>query len=148
MSKELHRLVYYSKNLMPGDADEIVAGIDEILSTSRTNNAKAGVTGALLFNSGCFAQVLEGPLEAVSETFERIQCDPRHSDVLVLEFAPARERSFSNWSMAFIGQSERDQQRFGEVSTKSEFDPSHLTAEQIFATMQRLLLEEEGSAAA
>ena len=37
-----------------------------------------------MFNSGCFAQVLEGPHHAIQATFERIQCDERHSDVTVL----------------------------------------------------------------
>ncbi|UEM07295.1 BLUF domain-containing protein (plasmid) [Skermanella rosea] len=88
MSEQIHRLVYFSRNAMPGTEDEIVAGVQQILASSRSNNARAGVTGALLFNSGCFAQVLEGPTPAVTETFERIQWDERHSEVLVLEYAP------------------------------------------------------------
>ena len=148
MSNELHRLIYYSKNQMPGDQDEMIEGMHQILSTSRINNARAGVTGALLFNGGCFAQVLEGTAQAISETFERIQCDPRHGDVLVLEFAPADNRSFANWSMAFIGQDQKDKAIFGEISNQSQFDPSRLTAEQMFDTLHRLLLEEERSAAA
>ena len=60
-----------------------------------------GVTGALLFNEDLFAQVLEGPLEAVEQIFEQIQRDQRHSDVTILESGPAVERDFPEWSMAF-----------------------------------------------
>lgn len=146
MADDLHRLVYYSRNMMPGSEDEVLAGIEQILATSRVNNEKVGVTGALLFNSGCFAQVLEGTRSAISETFERIQCDPRHGDVLVLEFAPAAKRSFSTWSMGFVGHAQRDQSMFGSISERTGFDPQQLDAEQIFATMHRLMLEEESPA--
>lgn len=142
-----HRLVYFSRNQMPGSNQDIVAGIHQILASSRRNNAALGVTGALLFNSGCFAQVLEGPRAAVSRIFERIQRDPRHSDALVLEYAPVAKRSFPSWSMAFVGQRQKEQRLFGAISADSGFDPAHLSAEQIFSTLRRLVLEEEQVAA-
>jgi len=57
----------------------------------------------LLFSAGTFAQALEGPLAAIERTFERIQCDPRHDDVTVLQIAPIERRAFPDWSMAFAG---------------------------------------------
>ncbi|QQP92881.1 BLUF domain-containing protein (plasmid) [Skermanella sp. TT6] len=143
MSEQIHRLVYFSRNAMPGTEDEIVAGVRQILASSRSNNARAGVTGALLFNSGCFAQVLEGPSPAVTETFERIQWDERHSEVLVLEYAPVAARSFPDWSMSFVGADRSGQQLFGDVSVTSGFNPIHLKADQIFGTLERLVREEE-----
>ena len=143
MSEQVHRLVYFSRNAMPGTSDEVVDGVHQILKSSRRNNAKVGVTGALLFNSGCFAQVLEGPSSAVSETFERIQWDERHSDVLVLEYAPVAGRSFPDWSMSFVGASRSGQHLFGDVSKASGFNPIHLKADEILTTLQRLVLEEE-----
>ena len=76
---QLYRLVYYSRNTMPGSIAEIEKGIAQILGASRQNNARADVTGALLFNKGCFAQILEGPSSGIDQTFERIQRDMRHS---------------------------------------------------------------------
>ena len=75
MTENLHRLVYYSRNCLEGTPEEISAGIRHILETSRTNNRRAAVTGALMFNRTYFAQVLEGPRDAVEATFERIQQD-------------------------------------------------------------------------
>jgi hypothetical protein len=143
MFEQVHRLVYFSRNTMPGTNDEIVEGIHQILKSSRSNNARVGVTGALLFNSGCFAQVLEGSSSAVSETFERIQWDDRHSDVLVLEYGPVAARAFPDWSMSFVGMAQSGQKLFGEVSATSGFNPAHLRADQIFSTLHRLVLEEE-----
>ena len=61
------------------------------------------MTGALVVDGGCFAQALEGPREAVERTFERIQRDARHSDVVVLQLAAVGRRGFPAWSMAFVG---------------------------------------------
>ena len=100
---QLHRVLYCSRNRIPGNKEAVAGGIRDILAISRENNARAGVTGGLLFTQGCFAQVLEGPLDAIEATFERIQCDERHSDVTVLQSMPIAARDFSDWSMAFAG---------------------------------------------
>lgn len=100
---QLHRVLYCSRNLIPGTPEAVAADIRSILATSRSNNARDGITGGLLFSEGCFAQVLEGPLDAVESTFERIQCDERHSDVTVLQSGPIATRDFPDWSMAFAG---------------------------------------------
>ncbi len=104
MNTELYRLIYCSRNRLQGSDLEVSAEIQQILRTSRANNAQADVTGALLYNAGIFAQALEGPLGAVEEVFERIQQDFRHSDVTVIESGPATSRIFGNWAMAMCGQ--------------------------------------------
>ena len=103
MMTPLHRVLYCSRNLIPGGPEAVAADVGRILAASRRNNARDGVTGALLFSQGCFAQVLEGPLDAVERAFERIQCDERHSDVTVLHSKPITARDFADWSMAFTG---------------------------------------------
>lgn len=100
---QLHRVVYCSRNVIPGAVEVVAADVREILTVSRVNNARDGVTGGLLFSEGCFAQVLEGPLDAVEAVFERIQCDARHCEVVVLQSGPITKRDFPDWSMAFVG---------------------------------------------
>jgi len=100
---QLHRVLYCSRNLIPGTPEAVAADIRSILATSRRNNTRDGIAGGLLFSEGCFAQVLEGPLDAVESAFERIQCDERHSDVTVLQSGPIATRGFPDWSMAFAG---------------------------------------------
>jgi hypothetical protein len=142
----LQRLVYHSRNQLPGSDDEIAQGIAQILASSRRNNAAVEVTGALMFNSGCFAQILEGPRAAIEQTFERIQRDTRHCSVVVLEYAGIERRAFPDWSMAFVGEDEKDRARFANVGKESGFDPAHITAEMIFSTLHRLVREEEAAA--
>ena len=103
MMSSLFRVLYCSRNRASGMPRVIEADINHILVTSRRNNARDRITGSLLFSEGCFAQVLEGSREAVEKTFERIQNDERHSDVVVLQVGPLKERDFPAWSMAFVG---------------------------------------------
>ena len=145
MTESIHRLVYYSQNRVAGTPAELTAVIHAILDASRRNNPRAGVTGALMFNAGCFAQVLEGSSSHVEHVFERIQQDPRHGDVSVLSFAPASGRCFENWSMSFAGASVEDAARYGSLAGESGFDPSRMSGDAIFRTLHRLVLEEEAA---
>ncbi len=103
MTQPLFSLSYFSRNAIGGGAEAMHAGIADILASARRNNARHGVTGALIFSDGCFAQVLEGTREDVEQVFETIQCDPRHSDVTILHLHEIERRSFGEWSMAFGG---------------------------------------------
>ena len=99
MSTALFRLVYCSRNTISPQQD-MITEIAGILAISRINNARDGLTGALLYNDDCFAQVLEGPLGLVQQTFERIQCDERHADVVILDARHVETRMFGMWDMA------------------------------------------------
>ena len=103
MTEPLFSLAYFSRNAIDGTSDEVQAAIGAILASARRNNARHGVTGALLFSDGCFAQVLEGASEDVEMVFETIQCDPRHKDVTIMYLHEVEERSFGDWAMAFGG---------------------------------------------
>ena len=108
MTEGVFRLAYISRNFGVRDEQELSG----ILQTSRRNNSAVGVTGALLFNEHCFAQVLEGPLEAVSATFERIQRDERHGEVTILLSEYDVPRRFGDWAMGYIGDDAEARARF------------------------------------
>ena len=102
MNDDLYRIVYCSRNLIDehgADASQDVE-LQRILDAARHNNAPQGVTGALLFNHECFAQVLEGPRKAVERIFEKIQRDRRHGQVTVVDNGWAEKRDFPDWAMA------------------------------------------------
>lgn len=131
----LHRLLYYSSNRIAGSGDNLHAEIEQILSSSRRNNRLVGVTGALMFSAGFFGQVLEGEAAAIETTFERIQQDLRHSDVVLLEFRPVLHRSFSDWDMAYVGSPEAvfDRWANGSVVEKAR------SAEALFSRLHALV---------
>lgn len=99
--ESLHRIVYVSDAAFELQESEQV--IADVLRASRRNNPAHGITGALLFSRGRFAQVLEGPLDALEELFETIQCDRRHARVTVLRYEAIDAREYPEWAMAYVG---------------------------------------------
>ena len=103
MTEELYRLAYFSRSLLAADDSDDDPAITEILASARKNNPARKLTGALLCAGGCFAQVLEGPQEEVELTFEAIRQDRRHCEITLLHLKSVPERSFPDWSMAYVG---------------------------------------------
>ena len=77
------------------------ARLQELLEQSRTNNARDGITGLLVFRDGAFMQILEGPQPAVQRRFRKIKADERHYALVTLSEGPIAQRSFPDWSMEF-----------------------------------------------
>lgn len=75
--------------------------LESVLTTSRRNNAAAGISGLLLAGGRRFLQALEGPREDVLATYERIKQDPRHFAFVVLAQKPIEAPEFGTWSMAY-----------------------------------------------
>ena len=90
-------IIYISNAAKPLRAAEL----DDILATSRRNNARVGVTGMLVYMDGSFIQALEGDAEAVDSLISRIADDPRHRDFVVIARYPVAERQFPDWSMGY-----------------------------------------------
>lgn len=103
METHLHTLAYFSRHAIDNCNSDVSVEIADILEVARRKNRAMGVTGALIYSNNYWAQVLEGPLDAVENVFESILRDRRHRDVTVLHFKPQATRSFADWSMAFAG---------------------------------------------
>lgn len=93
----VYQLVYVSRATGDVSGEEL----DELLEQARTNNARAGVTGLLLYHEGDFIQVLEGDKAQVKEIYNRIDNDPRHADPQIVLRHEVEERSFEDWSMGY-----------------------------------------------
>lgn len=107
----LHIIVYVSHAVTHLDD----AALETILDTSRRNNARDGITGALLHRDGSFMQCLEGEESDVRRAYARIERDPRHAGLMVLLDEPIDERAFPTWSMAHF---EPTRSELLELSTK------------------------------
>ena len=93
----LVRLLYASRAL-----DTSPDAIESILHQSRDHNPSTGVTGVLCYGGGIFLQALEGGRMAISELYGHIQRDPRHKDVVLLQYEEISERRFSGWTMGEV----------------------------------------------
>jgi len=74
----------------------------KLTSISSAKNQVEQLTGLLLFSNGFFIQLIEGPHDALTQTFGRIQRDNSHKDIEMLSFAAGDKRVFPNWSMNII----------------------------------------------
>ncbi len=81
--------------------DEALHQLHEICARSDDRNARAGISSIATVHRGRFAQVIEGPEDAVRALLRRIMGDPRHHSVLVLADAPLVERRYADWSMTY-----------------------------------------------
>ena len=90
----IHQLIYMSEPF--GFDDGMLNGI---LSISRRNNVRDGMTGALVCRRDIYLQLLEGPEAAVEATYARIARDDRHLAIVRLVSEPVGARLFPDWAM-------------------------------------------------
>lgn len=90
----LKQIIYASR---PFGFDQ--GGLNSILSTARRRNSRHDITGALICRADVYLQLLEGPAEAIGDTFERIQRDDRHMEVTLIRDHQVEGRLFPQWSM-------------------------------------------------
>lgn len=90
------RLIYRSRDVSP--APDRGAALGELIGAARDRHL---MTGALLVADDVFVQVLEGEEDAVRSLYCRIELDPRHEAVTVLQTGLS-ERAFPSWSTATL----------------------------------------------
>lgn len=120
----LCRLIYASRS------NDILRNeeIDAILAVSRTNNARVGVTGALMYGSREFLQCLEGAREAINSTYNRIVKDPRHSELTILDFVEIDRRWFAGWGMHHVPPLWSSRQMLLRYGERETFNPLKMSA--------------------
>jgi hypothetical protein len=69
------------------------ADLWHLLDRAGAHNTVAGITGLLLYSSGRYVQVLEGPEDEVRAVYGCILRDPRHTQVRGLRTRPAMDNS-------------------------------------------------------
>ncbi len=131
----LVRLMYASRAADSVNSDDLAA----ILKKSKTNNPPIGVTGVLCFSDGIFLQVLEGGRSPVSGLYNKIACDPRHHDVVLLSYEEVSERSFAGWSMGQVNLSRLNPALLLKYSERPELDPYAVSGQVSLALFNELV---------
>lgn len=93
----LRRIIYLS-TASPDVSDDDIKWLFE---KARKNNARDAISGLSVYHKKTFIQVLEGPSDKLSACFERIQQNPMHHSVTVVNDTQVEERVFEEWSMAY-----------------------------------------------
>jgi hypothetical protein len=88
------QLIYLSE---PFGYDDAI--LSAILATARRNNARDGITGALICRQDIYLQLIEGDAALIDALFARIAVDDRHLAVTLLSRSDAPDRLFPDWAM-------------------------------------------------
>lgn len=122
------RLIYTSRRTCrAADAEAEVRAIQTI---SSSNNQRAQLQGALVASQSRFAQILEGPRDALECRFEIICCDHRHTDLLVMSFAPIDRPAFDDFQLRTLA--------FDDSSLTEGETPGEVMVAQLRASISRL----------
>jgi hypothetical protein len=130
----LVRLLYASRAL-----DTSPDAIESILHQSRDHNPSTGVTGVLCYGGGIFLQALEGGRMAISELYGHIQRDPRHKDVVLLQYEEISERRFSGWTMGEVNMNRINAAILLKYAEKIELDPYSVSGSVSMALLEELI---------
>jgi hypothetical protein len=98
-----------------------VEDLREVLDHAREANRRKGLSGMLIYSGGDFLQLLEGPEDAVVETYSKICLDERHESVRKVAQVPIKQRKFADWAMGFADTSEIPPNFDGYVDLKTAF---------------------------
>lgn len=131
----LVRLIYASRAAGPVNAEALTP----IMKASRAKNAAAGITGVLVYSDGVFLQLLEGGRNAVSTLYNKIACDARHRDVVLLAYDEVDERRFAGWSMGQANLSRLNPGILLKYSERAVLDPYSLTSKATLALFEELI---------
>lgn len=109
-----HTLLFVSALSTDAPADAVIT----IARQARRNNERTGITGLLVFDGENFAQLMEGPAEAVIAVADVMQSDPRHARMEILHSAAgASAMRFPSWRLGYLVM---DLQEFGLQSLRGK----------------------------
>ena len=133
----LYRLIYVSQAIAGLD----YADLKGIMDKSEANNSQVGVTGMLSFGDSMFLQVLEGSRRVVSQTYNRILLDKRHTNAELIEFSEIEYRDFAAWSMKAVQIDNHPAIReiILKYSASSTFSPVSMTGKQSLSFLRELM---------
>lgn len=129
----IHQLVYYSHNTVPESGRSMTSNMREILSASQRNNGRDGITGFLIFDKTYFIQILEGERSRVTDTYNRIARDSRHSTATIINVRDVPARLFPNWTMGGAMRTPEVQEVYLQHGFGGTLQPNRLKSDQVIS---------------
>jgi hypothetical protein len=90
----LLHLIYFSRLNLSADPSARSQQIDDLARQCQKKNEFHVITSFLFVDQNFAVQVIEGERNALIETFNRINVDPRHRDVKIVEWREIAKRDF------------------------------------------------------
>lgn len=145
---QLIRMTYASKATftLPSDQKEgYNRNVINILTTSRRQNRKNKLVGALYFGNSYFFQCLEGTQQNIDTLYAKLEKDERHTELKVLSLEPIEKFAFSSWEMKYAA-IDQEVSSFLKSYGLDKFDPYNFTPEMTAELVNILKKASEGMA--
>jgi hypothetical protein len=131
----LVRLLYVSRAVHPESSD----ATESILASARDHNLSHGITGVLCYGGGIYLQALEGGRNQVNALYNHLVKDPRHKDVVLLDYEEISERRFGGWTMGQVRLDKLNPSIVLKYSETAELDPYAVSGHVSFALLEELM---------
>lgn len=131
----LVRLLYASRAVDEKTCDTVQL----IMQQSRQHNPANGITGVLCHTDRVFMQVLEGGREAVNNLYGHILRDPRHKDVMLLDYEEITERRYAGWTMGQANMSKINPSILLKYSPLPVLDPHGMPGKMLLSLIDELM---------
>jgi hypothetical protein len=145
---QLIRMIYVSKATFT-PLNEKKEGYDRnvinILTTSRRQNRKNKLVGALYFGNGYFFQCLEGTKQNIDTLYAKLEKDERHTELKILSLESIEKVAFSSWEMKYAA-IDQEVPSFLKSYRLDSFYPYHFTPEMTAELVNILQRAKEGVA--
>jgi hypothetical protein len=131
----LVRLLYASR-AVDGNLSDTV---QNIMQQSRDYNPQHGITGILCHSDQVFMQVLEGGREAINNLYSHILRDPRHTDVILLDYEEISQRRYAGWTMGQANLGKINPSILLKYSALPELNPHRMSGKMSLALIEELM---------
>lgn len=133
------RLTYISRYNTDNENGEVT----RILTQAQENNARNGITGALVFNHNYFLQSIEGARPVINALLRKLVKDNRHYALQIVECCEVDERRWNQWSMNYLTPTDKNMHQALKYSTGTEFNPYLMSTNQIMMFIDSLSAMQE-----
>lgn len=122
--------------------------MEELLENARANNERDDITGCLIYYKGGFVQLLEGRKKNITELYDKIKKDPRHTNVTLFSDDEISKRTFPNWGMAYYPIDENNTSKYEYEQFKRNLTlladlvtPTNVTSKQFWKKIKTMVAE-------
>ena len=133
----LVRLLYVSRAADGKVTPELT---ESIMAAARAYNLANGITGVLCYGDDIFMQAIEGGRDEINALYSIITKDPRHKDVVLLDYEEIQERRFGGWTMGHVNLAKLNASVVLKYSERPELDPYRMSGKVSLALLEELML--------
>jgi hypothetical protein len=115
-----------------------ISQIPNFVESARERNKIRDITSLMLVTEKCYIHCIEGSRLVVSDLYNKISNDPRHSQCTILRLNEMSRREFSNFSAEISVLSEFGEAEVNTICDPRTIDPFTITSSAAMSLLRRV----------